>query len=211
MGFFTDLTEWVLAWAHTPYSTVALAALAFAESSFFPVPPDTLLITLGLARPETALALSGVASVASVAGGVFGYYVGRYGGRPLILRMFGEEKVAGVQALYRRYDVWAVFFAAFTPLPYKVFTIGAGVFALDLKRFILASFLGRSARFFLVGLTLTLFGDDVQYYLANYLGLASVVLAVLLVAGFLALRYIGRLLMHDGLEPEADRVAPPSS
>lgn len=211
MEWLRELTAWVLAWAYTPYSTVALAVLAFAESSFFPIPPDTLLIALGLMRPQTALVLALVTTIGSVAGGVFGYALGRYGGRPLLLRLFGEEKVAGVQALYRKYDVWAVFFAAFTPIPYKVFTVSAGVFALDFKRFIIASILGRAGRFFLVGAALALFGDQVQYYLTNYFELAVTALALLALAGFVALRFVGRLVALDPADSEAKVQVPPSS
>jgi membrane protein YqaA with SNARE-associated domain len=204
MGMLKDLAHWVLAWADTPYSTVALFVLSFAESSFFPIPPDTLLIALGLMQPHAALFLALIATIGSVLGGILGFGIGRYGGRPVVLKLFGEQKVSNVERLYKRYDVWAVFFAAFTPIPYKVFSISAGVCDLDLKRFALASLLGRGGRFFLVGGLLTVFGDSIQFYLTNYLEVAIIALSLLLVAGFVSLRFVNRLLLPHKAETEAD-------
>ena len=209
MNHLRELAAWVIAWAESPYGPLALGILSFAESSIFPIPPDTLLIALGLAAPQFALGLALVATIGSVLGGIAGYAIGKHGGRPVLLRLFGEKKVTTVQALYHRYDVWAVFLAAFTPIPFKVFTIGAGVFHLDLKRFIIASVLGRGARFFLVGGALALFGAEVQYFLTHYLELAVIALSVLLIGGFVALRFAGRLVGAPAEKHEVD--APASS
>ena len=206
-----DLGQWVLTWANTPYATVALALLAFTESSFFPIPPDALLITLGLLQPQTALFLALVTTVGSVAGAALGYGIGRHGGRPLLLRLFGETQTARVQALYQHYDFWAIFIAAFTPIPFKIFTITAGVFALDMRRFLLASLLGRGARFFLVGITVMLFGGRVQYYLTNYFELTVTVLALLVIIGFLCTRVLMRRLLPKLPGPKADALLPPPS
>jgi len=105
---------WTTGWAATPYGGVALFAIAFAESSFFPVPPDVLLIPLALAKTSWALLFAAVATAGSTVGGILGYYIGEKGGRPLLQRFFKSGKVALVQGYYRRYDVWAVGMAGFT-------------------------------------------------------------------------------------------------
>lgn len=192
MSLLRDVVHWVLAWAQTPWSDLALVVLAFAESSFFPVPPDTLLITLALARPEHAFWLAALCTVASVAGGLFGYLIGKVGGRPVALRLFGPTRVAMAEALYKRYDTWAVFIAGFTPIPYKVFTIAAGVCTLDVRRFALASLLGRGGRFFLVAAVIFVFGEAIRDLLEQYLELAAAVLGTLIVAGFTALHLLQR-------------------
>ncbi len=192
MEIVKQLVEWVVAWANSPYGPAALFVIAFAESSFFPVPPDTLLIPLGIANPSLALLFALVCTVGSVIGGMFGYWIGIKGGRPVALKLFGEDKVMFVQLMYQRYDVWAIFIAAFTPIPYKVFTIAAGVFVLDFKRFVLASIVGRGARFFLVGGAIFLFGDTIQYLIANYFEVAVSAFTLLLIGGFLVLNYVAR-------------------
>ena len=118
MEFLRDLVEWTAGWAHTPYGGVALFAIAFAESSFFPVPPDVLMIPLVLSQTAKALLFAAVATAGSTLGGVFVFLIGDKGGRPLLQRLFKPEKAALVQGYYRRYDGWAVGLAGFTALPY---------------------------------------------------------------------------------------------
>jgi membrane protein YqaA with SNARE-associated domain len=188
-----DLAAWMVAWASSPYAGFALFGFAFIESIFFPVPPDPLLITLSVATPSNALIFAGICTVASVFGGITGYYVGLKGGRPLVLRMFGEEKVSYVQHLFQNYDVWAIAIAGFTPIPYKVFTLSAGVTLIDPKRFIIASIIGRAGRFFLVASLIFLFGETIQRYLIEYFDVAALLFAVLLIGGFVV---IGLLQRH---------------
>ena len=147
MEILRDLIAWTTSWAGTPYGGVALFAISFAESSFFPVPPDVLLIPLALAKTSWALLFALVATIGSTIGGILGFYIGVKGGQPFLKRFFKPEKVALVQGYYQRYDVWAVGMAGFTPIPYKLFSISAGAFGLDLKRFVLASIVGRGGRF----------------------------------------------------------------
>ena len=192
MEILRDLIAWTTGWAATPYGGVALFAIAFAESSFFPVPPDVLLIPLALAKTSWALLFAAVATAGSTAGGILGYYIGDKGGRPLLQRFFKPEKVALVQGYYRRYDVWAVGMAGFTPIPYKLFSISAGAFGLDLKRFVLASMVGRGGRFFLVGLAILVFGEPVKAFLDEYFDLAVVAFAVLFIGGFYAINLLAR-------------------
>jgi membrane protein YqaA with SNARE-associated domain len=187
-----ELSNWVVSWAYTPYGSMALGLLAFAESSFFPIPPDVLLIALCLLNPKGALMYAAICSLASVVGGAFGYGTGRYGGRPLLRRMFSEAKIQLVESYYQRYDVWAVGIAAFSPIPYKVFTIAAGVFLLDLKRFLLASFIGRSGRFFFVALLFFFFGEPIAAFIQSYLNVLSIMFVVLLVGGFALIHYLSK-------------------
>ncbi|MCS7220682.1 MAG: YqaA family protein [Anaerolineae bacterium] len=200
MEILRQLVQWTVSWANTPYGGVALFAIAFAESSFFPVPPDVLMIPLALAQTSKALFFAAVATAGSTLGGIFGFFIGYIGGRPLLQRLFKPEKVALVQGYYQRYDVWAVGIAGFTPIPYKLFSISAGVFGLDLRRFILASIAGRGGRFFLVGLVIMVFGEPVKTFLDAYFDLAVIAFTLLLVGGFYVVNLLARQAARKGVK-----------
>jgi len=191
---FRRLYDWILHWAETPYGTWALFLLAFAESSFFPIPPDPLLIALAVARPQKALTFALVCSVGSVLGGCVGYLIGwqfmaAIGDR--IVALYGlSEKVAYIESMYNQYDAWAVGIAGFTPIPYKVFTIAAGAFKINFPVFVIASVLSRSARFFLVGGLIHFFGETIQAFIEKYFDILAVVFAILLVGGIVAIKYL---------------------
>lgn len=189
--------NWVISWAYTPYGVLALFVNAFAESSFFPVPPDLLLIALSLLRPPWALGYAAMCSVGSVFGGIFGYFLGLKGGRPLLQRLISEERIRLVERYYQKYDLWAVGIAGFTPIPYKAFTISAGVFVLNLRRFVLISLVSRSARFFLVGLMIYLFGETVKFYITKYFDIFSIAFVVLLIMGFVAIRFFSKRMGRE--------------
>lgn len=198
-----SLTVWMVEWAASPYGILALFAIAVAESSFFPIPPDGLLIALALASPETAFLFALVCSVGSVLGGALGYLIGIKGGRPLLKRWFKPEKVRLVEDYYQRWDVWAVGVAGFTPIPYKVFTISAGVFELNFLRFILTSVVSRSARFFLVALLFYFFGETLRDLFEKYFALLTVAFFVLLFLGFYFIRVMGkRAASREGVQDE---------
>ena len=190
MSWIHDLALWVEHWALTPYGPIALFIIAFAESSFFPIPPDVLLIALSLAAPQKALLYALICSIGSLLGGVFGFNLGQKGGRPILLKLFSTKKIETVEALYHKYDVWAVGIAGFTPIPYKLFTISAGVFNLDFKRFVLASAISRSARFFLVSGFIALFGPMVRDFMEEQFNLFSIIFVVMLFGGFYAVRVV---------------------
>jgi len=156
-----------------------LGLLAFAESSFFPIPPDILLIAMSLNTPERALLFALVCTAFSTLGGGLGYAIGKFGGRPIFYKLFSKKAhyLEKVENLYIKYGLWAVFIAAFTPIPYKVFTIASGIFTFNFPTFLLASFIGRGTRFFIIGFSLMFFGDAIKAYLELII-LAVVVLLI---------------------------------
>jgi membrane protein YqaA with SNARE-associated domain len=185
--------DWVLGWAYTPHGTLALFLLAFAESSFFPIPPDVLLIALAVARHQRAFSYALVCSIGSVLGGCFGYLIGwqfmsSIGNRIVALYDF-SDKWEIIRGLYTQYDAWAVGIAGFTPIPYKVFTISAGAFEINFAVFLIASAVSRSARFFLVGGLLYLFGPGIRAFIDRYFNLLAISFTVLLVGGFALIRF----------------------
>ena len=179
-----DLLAWVESFAATPYGGWALFGISFAESSFFPVPPDVLLIALCLAQPQLSLVFALICSVASVLGGMFGYALGYYGGRPLLKRLFSADKIRAVESYYDRYNAWATGIAGLTPLPYKIFTVSGGVFAINFKIFVIASILSRSLRFFVVATLIYFYGEPIKAFIEEYLNVLSIGFVVLLVAGY---------------------------
>jgi membrane protein YqaA with SNARE-associated domain len=192
------LAVWMVSLASTPYGGWALFGLAFAESSFFPLPPDLLLVALGVAQPEKALWFGVVCTAGSGLGGTFGYALGLYGGRPLLYRLFNQRRVAHVEALYNRYDAWATGIAGLTPIPYKVFTIAGGVFKIRFRTFVLASVASRGLRFIAEGVALTLWGRQVAAFLRSYFDLVTLGIVVVGILGFLAVNHIARLHRHSG-------------
>ncbi len=176
------LYDWVLHWAETPYGTPALGVLAFAESSFFPVPPDPLLIALDLGKPKRSFYFALICSIASVVGGMFGYLIGMGLWHLLAdfffayIPGFTPEVFAKVQTMYNEYGFAAVLIAGFSPIPYKVF--------------VLASAVSRSARFFLVSTLIYLFGEPIKRFIDRYFDLLSVAFVVLVVLGFVAIKYL---------------------
>jgi len=178
--------DWVLSWADTPYGVPALVLLGFAEASFFPIPPDVLLIALCLSRPRCAMRYALAATIGSVSGGVLGYGIG-YGLWSvaadwfyLYVPGFTPQLFQYVGDLFTRYDFWTVFAAGFTPIPYKVFTISAGAFGVNLPIFILASLVSRALRFYLVAGLLRLYGDRARSFVERYFNMLTM-LALLLV------------------------------
>lgn len=172
----------------------ALAGVSFAESSFFPIPPDVMLMPMVVAKRRKAWLYAAVCTIASVFGGMAGYLIG-YGlfetiGEP-ILGLYDPERVAWDKftQLYEEWGFWIVFAAGFSPLPYKVFTIASGVAALNFPIFVIASLLSRGGRFFLVSALLYWFGPPVRAFVEKRLGLVTSVFLILLVGGFAVIKY----------------------
>ncbi len=167
-----------------------LALNSFVESFFLVPPPDFLLIAMDLAKPEKALWYATVCSFASILGGLVGYLIGLIGGRPVFNWFFRKnpEQFEKVEALYNKYGSIAVFFAGFTPIPYKVFTIASGVLNMNWWKFTLASFFGRAGRFFVVSIVLMLFGEMIKQYLEIVIAVVSLIIVLF----FIVLYYKGK-------------------
>ena len=199
-----ELYQWMLSWSESDYAVPALFLLAFAESSFFPLPPDVLLIALTLGNPSWGMYYAAVSTAGSVLGGMFGYAIGWYGGRPILLKFIGSERVATIHAAFEKYEGWAILIAGFTPIPYKVFTIGAGAFFVNFKVFVVASLIGRGARFFIVAGTLQLFGPFVKELIERYFNLFSILLVVLLALGFWLVKHQAKKTI-DSPQPASEQ------
>ena len=158
-----------------------LALNSFIESFFLVPPPDILLIIMDLANPAKALFYALICTIASAFGGAVGYAIGYWGGRPAFnwfFRKGGKEKFEAVENMYNKYGTYAVFFSAFTPVPYKVFTIASGILNMNFWQFMLASFFGRGLRFFIVSIVLMLFGAAIKQYLEIVIILATLVIVL---------------------------------
>ena len=193
MRMLRRLYDWVLHWAETPYGVPALFLLALSEASFFPVPPDLLLIALGLSINRKAFHYAAVCTVGSVIGGVMGFFIGMKFwtlGQEILFHYVSRESFETVRAYFQDYEAWAIAIAGFTPVPYKVFTISAGFFRVDFTVFVVASFLSRGARFFLVGGLIYLFGPRIRGFIERYFNLLTYLFAALLLGGALVLRYL---------------------
>ncbi len=188
------LYHWVLHWSDSPYGAWALFILAFSESSFFPIPPDVLLVALAVGKPEKSLKFAAICALGSIIGGILGYVIGwqfmAAVGEKIVAFYGLSTRVEYIEVLYNRYDAWAVGIAGFTPIPYKVFTIAAGVFKINFFIFIAASAISRSARFFLVAGLIYYFGPGIQTFIEKYFNLLVVVFTILLVGSFVILKYI---------------------
>jgi membrane protein YqaA with SNARE-associated domain len=210
-GLLLRMKLWVEGFAASPAASAWLFVFAFAESSFFPIPPDALLIALcltdgALASAAATAYFAWLCTVASAAGGAFGYLIGARAGRPVLRKLASPETVASAERLLQRYDVWAVGAAGFTPIPYKIFTIASGVLRVRFGRFMAVSVASRGARFFLVAFLCHALGEGVNYVLRHHLGWATVAFFVVLVAGFYLLRCAARgLARPDRSAEEAGR------
>ena len=202
MNMIRKLYDWVLHWADTPYGPVVLFLLAFAESSFFPIPPDVLLIALALGARDRSLYFAFICSVASIIGGLFGFGIGHflwwegstYSGIAHFffnnIPGFTEHLFMSIQQQYSEYGFVIIFTAGFTPIPYKIFTISAGAFDISFPLFLIASTISRSARFFLVAGLIWKFGKPISTFIDKYFNLLTIIFTILLIGGFLIIRLI---------------------
>lgn len=188
------LYDWTVSWADRPGGTWALLLIAFAESSFFPVPPDVLMIALCVGAPRASFRFALVCSIGSVLGGAFGWVLGAAAWHVLrdvfIPYVFPQSTFDQVQALYQNNAFLAILTAAFTPIPYKVFTVAAGVLDVSLPTLLIASAIGRSARFFGVATVFFLFGRQMRALIERYFDLLTWALLAVGVAGFVVVRYL---------------------
>jgi membrane protein YqaA with SNARE-associated domain len=188
------LYDWTIRWAERPHGVFALFLLAFAESSFFPIPPDVLLIALCVAASTKSFRFALVCTTGSVLGGLAGYGIGYWGyeavGDPIVRFYHGEEVMAKIKTWYDEYGFWGNLAAAITPIPYKVFTIASGVFNFDFLQFTVASVVGRGLRFFVVAGLIFWFGPRMKAFIEKYFDLLAIAGMILLIGGFVLLKYL---------------------
>lgn len=192
MKIFTRLYEAVMRWSQHRHAPAYLGALSFAESSFFPVPPDVMLAPMVLARPDRAARLAGLTTVASVLGGLAGFAIGVWAidaVMPVLERFGYADEFDRASEWFLKWGFWAVLAAGFSPIPYKIFTISAGALAMNLPLFGLASLVGRGSRFYLVAMLVAWGGPPMEARLKRYVDVIGWALVVLLVAAYFLLRH----------------------
>ena len=203
MKILRKLYDWVLTWADKPSGVKILGFMSTAEASFFPIPPDVLLIPLALGNRKKAIYYAFICSVCSVLGAIIGYSIGKWlwyielGTFSNFAEFFFKnipgfsyDAFSRIKILYDEYNFLIIFTAGFTPIPFKLFTISAGAFDLNLPLFILASTVSRSARFFLVSYLIKIFGDPVKGLIDKYFNLLAILFTVLLISGFILIKII---------------------
>ncbi len=203
MKYLRQLYDWVLHWADTRYGPAALFLLAFAEASFFPLPPDALLIALVLGSQKKAFRFATNCTVGSLLGAMLGYSIGYFvwwSGPSEFSSIahffynnipgFDENLFYEVKSLYDKWNFWIIFTAGFTPIPYKVFTISAGAFQINFGMFLIASVVSRAGRFFLVSFLIWKFGEPIKAFIDKYFNALAILFTVLLIGGFFAIQYL---------------------
>lgn len=192
-NFMRKLYAWVISWAEKPSAEKALGGLSFAESSFFPIPPDPLLIALVIAKPNKWLRLATITTIASVAGGVFGYLIGwiAIGAvMPVIISAGYEDAYYKAVDWFATYGAIAVVVAGFTPVPYKIFTIAGGAAQMFFPVFLIGSIIGRGGRFFLVAFLMHHFGQRYKDKIEKYIDILGFAFIALVILGIVAIKYL---------------------
>lgn len=197
------LYHWILSWADRKFGGLFLFLLSMIESIIFPIPPDTLLMPLCLGNRKKAFRFALLCTGGSLIGAGIGYAIGNalwwtenneYSSLALwffdLVPSFSEDKFMKVKELYEEYNVWIVFIAAFTPLPFKVVTITAGAFKVQFLLFIIGSTIGRAGRFFLVAWLIKRFGESMKEFIDKYFNILSILFVVLLIGGFYLLKFV---------------------
>ena len=203
MKWIRDLYDWILKWSDSKYGTVALVVLAFSESSFFPIPPDVLLIALALGSRSKAIQYGVLCSIGSIVGAIFGYGIGQFlwwsgEGAFSGLAIFFFDAIPGftrdmfyqIQDKYETWNFWIIFTAGFTPIPFKLFTITSGAFSINFPMFIIASTITRSARFLLVSGLIWKYGAPIQEFIDRYFNKLAILFTILLIGGFFLIKYL---------------------
>lgn len=189
-----SLYNWTLSLAHSPYALWALAIVAFIESSIFPIPPDLMMIPMIIAAPRRAFLIAGVATFASVFGGLFGYIIGMFAfgslGQPILEALGKAHSMEEFSMQFNDMGFWAVLIAGITPFPYKVITIMSGWTGMPLGTFIVTSIVARALRFFIIATLLWKFGEPIRAFIEKRLGLVFTAFCVVLVVGFLFVNFI---------------------
>lgn len=196
MNIVKRLYDWMLSWGESRWGAVALFLFAFAESSFFPIPPDVLLIALCLGAVARSFRFAAICTAGSILGAMLGYAIGFFAWQTtageytalahfFFNHVFSVEAFEKVGALYDQYNFWIVFTAGFTPLPYKIFTITGGLFHINFVMFIIASIISRGLRFFLIAGLIWKFGAPIKGFIDKYFNLIAILFTVLLIGSFI--------------------------
>jgi membrane protein YqaA with SNARE-associated domain len=193
-SFIRDMYDWTLHWAKTKNSSYALFFIAFIESFFSPIPPDVLLIPLAIAEREKWWEKALICTLGSVLGAFLGYFIGKVIYDTvgiLLIHLYNLENVIDiVKNKYAQHALLSIFAGAFTPIPYKAFTITAGMFDISLYTLVFASILGRGGRFFIIAFVLKIFGKKIQNSIETYFNILSLIFLFLLIIGFFAFKYL---------------------
>ena len=188
------LYDWTMAKARGPQAERALAVVSFAESSFFPIPPDVMLVPMVLANRDRAFRIAAICTVASVLGGLVGYAIGYFlyetVGRWVLELYHYEEAYERFRAAFAEWGLWIILIKGLTPIPYKLVTIASGSVAFNLAVFIAASVVTRAARFYLVAALLWRFGPPIRDFIERRLQLVMWAFLIALVGGFVAVKYV---------------------
>lgn len=193
MKIFSYLYDKTILWSSHNHAPYYLAGVSFAESSFFPIPPDVMLISMGLAAPEKSWRYAFITTLFSVLGGIFGYCIGYFFMdlvQNWILTSSFHDNYLHIVQWFKVYGVWIVFLAGFSPIPYKLFTIAAGALHMAFLPFVLASALGRGLRFFLVSSILFYLGDSLRTKLRLYVDIIGWFLLLMIITGFLLIKWL---------------------
>ena len=196
LSFPRRMYDWTISWADKPRGMWALGIIAFAESSFFPIPPDVLLIPLVFGAPKKWWKIALVCTIGSVLGAVLGWFIGYFAwdaAKQFFFDYVPGFTAAGVDAVKAKYDEWgvlAVLVAAFSPIPYKLFTIVSGALDYSLFNLVWASVIGRGARFFLVAIIICILGENAKAWIEKYFNILVIIFTILLIGGFVSVKYL---------------------
>ena len=204
MNFIRKIYDWVINLSKKPNGGRSLAIISFSEASFFPIPPDVLLIPLSLGNRKKSYKFALICSAFSILGAILGYYIGKvlwwnvpgieYSSLANLFFKYvpgiNDSGFMRIKNLYDNWNFWIVFTAGFTPIPFKLITISAGTFNINFFMFVIASVISRSARFFIVASLIRVFGESIRNFIENYFNLLAVIFTLLLIGGFILIKYI---------------------
>ena len=203
MSWLKNLYDWVLGWSDSKWGSAALFILSFTEASFFPIPPDILLIALCLGSRSNSFKFVFICSLGSAMGAVFGYGIGNllwWNGQGEFSSIatfffsaipgFSSELFYDIKLKYEEWNFWIVFVSGFTPIPFKVFTVSAGAFDINFNMFLIASLVSRTSRFLLLGALIWKFGEPIRYFIDRYFNILAILFSVLLIGSFFAIKYL---------------------
>ena len=204
MNFIRKIYDWVINLSKKPNGGRSLAIISFSEASFFPIPPDVLLIPLSLGNRKKSYKFALICSVFSILGAILGYYIGKvlwwnvpgieYSSLANLFFKYvpgiNDSGFMRIKYLYDNWNFWIVFTAGFTPIPFKLITISAGTFNINFFMFVIASVISRSARFFIVASLIRVFGESIRNFIENYFNLLAVIFTILLIGGFILIKFL---------------------